>query len=537
MSPWMILFTWSVSIALTGCSERVSISQRPNILLIVADDLGFTDIGAFGSEIQTPNLDQLAFGGVRLTNLHADRACQQTRVMMMASSGVSAALEYRPPQDGGQRANRLSLNWAILPELLQDAGYRTYMAGKWDLGLEEGYTPATRGFDHSFVQLGASASHFAEILWNERSLYELDGHPVEYQDMPEDFYSTNYYTQKMLEFLQSNEEAVPWFGYLPYTTPHWPLQVPENELERYAGQYEEGYDALRLSRVEQADELGVLPTGLTLEDFEPVASPWTELTEEEQRRYSRAQEIYAAMIENLDANVERLVNYLEESGQLANTVIMFTSDHGASSGEHGQRPGERPQIPNFINNSFSNWGRENSFVDHGLGFAEAATAPLRGYKGRISEGGLRAAAFINFPKLLSQGEVDGTFITMMDILPTLLDIAGTEHPGEIIYRGREINDIVGRSAWPYLTGVTETIHLPMDTAGWTSVQRYDSQTPLGALIRGNYKITNQIPAEETRSTAWQLYDISADPGETEDIASQYPDLMAELVEEWENNWR
>ena len=158
-------------------------AQRPNILYIVADDLGFTDLGAFGSEIPTPNIDELAFAGVRLTNFHAAAACQQTRVMLMASTGVSGALEMRPRQPSSERANRLSLNWAILPVFLQDAGYETYMTGKWDLGLQEGYTPATRGFDRSFVQLGASASHFPEVLWDDYSLYQLDGQTVEYEGL------------------------------------------------------------------------------------------------------------------------------------------------------------------------------------------------------------------------------------------------------------------------------------------------------------------------------------------------------------------
>ena len=518
---------------LFGCSSDISSNQQPNILFIVADDLGFTDLGAFGGEISTPNLDELAFAGVRLNNFHTDRACQQTRVMMMASSGVSGALEYFPPAEGSrERRNRLSLNWATLPELLQDAGYQTFMAGKWDLGIEEGYTPATRGFNHSFVQLGASASHFAENFWDDYSLYESDGKPVEYQDMPDDFYSTNYYTQKMLEFLESDADQGPWFAYLPYTTPHWPLQVPEDELDRYAGQYDEGYDALRLSRVDSADQLGVIPGGLNLEDFEPFAAPWGELSTEEQRKYSRAQEIYAAMVSNLDTNVGRLIAYLKDSGQLESTVIMFTSDHGASSGEFGQRPttpGRGPQIPTFIDNSFENWGRPNSFVDHGRGFAEAATAPLKGHKSRISEGGLRAAAFIHFPGLSVGGSIDGSFLTIMDVLPTFLDIAGTAHPGPGNYKGRKIEGIVGRSAWPYLNGEAGTIHLQTDSAGWV-------QGELGALIKGNYKIINENSGSGGLVT-WQLYDILADPGETRDLALQYPELVSELVAEWETNWR
>ena len=525
--------------ALAGCSTEPAAENQPNILFIVADDLGYTDIGAFGSEIPTPNLDELAFGGVRFTNFHANRACQQTRVMMMASSGVSAALELRPPLDSGERANRLSLNWATLPELLQDAGYATYMTGKWDLGLEAGYTPATRGFDRSFVQLGASASHFAERLWGDYSLYELDGERVEYADLPEDFYSTDYYTDRMIEFIEAGGDDVPWFAYVPYTTPHWPLQVPEASLQRFAGRYDPGYDALREARTGRARELGVLPAGADMADFDAQAPRWIDLTAEQQRRYARAQELYAAMVENLDLNVGRLIDYLRASGQLANTVIMFTSDHGASTAEHGHRTydgdstyvrsRDGPRPPDFIDNRFENWGHPNSFVDHGRGFGEAATAPFKEWKGTLSEGGLRAAAFVHYPAAVVEGTVIGTFMTMMDVLPTFLEIAGAEHPGPGAYRGRQINGIKGRSFWPHLTGASDSVHLPTDTAGW-------SQGDGGALIRGDYKVINTAPGG-MGTTAWRLYDLAADPGERNDLAGQEPALTAELVSEWETDWR
>jgi len=520
-------------VALSACSTETP--ERPNILYIVADDLGYTDIGSFGSEIPTPNLDELAFQGVRLTNFHADRACQQTRVMMMASSGVSAALEMRPPQDSGQRANRLSRDWAIFPELLQDAGYETYMTGKWDLGIDDGYTPATRGFDRSFVQLGASASHFPEMLWGNYSLYELDGERVAYEDLPEDFYSTNFYTDRMIEFIEANDSGAPWFGYVPYTTPHWPLQVPEASLDRFAGQYDAGYDALREARVARASELGVLPPGASLEGFEQLAPAWTDLTPDEQRRYARTQELYAAMVENLDVNVGRLIAYLRDSDQLDRTVIIFTSDHGPSTAEHGHiirppgAPGPRP--PDFVDNSFENWGRPNSFVDHGQGFGEAASAPLTGSKGTINEGGLRAAGFVYHPSAIPAGEINGTFMTMMDILPTFLQIAGTQHPGAREYKGRDINAITGRSFWPHLTGASETVHPSADTAGWML-----NDGNRGALIRDNHKIINVVPGG-MGATAWQLYDLSADPGERNDLAADLPELSSDLVSEWEEHWR
>ena len=530
---------------LAACTEREQLSSempdamadsRPNILFIVADDIGFTDIGAFGSEIPTPNLDRLAAEGMRLNNLHAAASCQPTRTMLMASTAVSRGIIERPALEGGQRNNLLSLEWAIIPELLQEAGYATFMTGKWDLGWDEGYTPATRGFDRSFVQLNGSSSYFAErFLTGDASGFEDDGKTLEFSDLPEDFYVTNTYTEKMLGYLKTAEQGQPWFAYMPYTAPHWPLQLPEDWLNRYDGKYDMGYDVLREQRFTAAMKAGVLPEGSSLEQYQPLTEPWENLSAFEKQRYSKAQGIFAGMIEHLDMNIGRVIDYLEESGQLDNTVVIFTADHGASSGEHGVDTGRVPQgggpeMPDWVDNSIENFGRINSFIDHGRGFGEAASAPFKFQKGTIDEGGLRAAAFVRYPEEIDAGEVGDAFLTMMDILPTFMEIAGTKHPGSGTFRGREINDIRGRSAWQYLTGEADRVHLPSDTAGWDRANG-------GALIRDAYKIINTVPPGQRGTTDWRLYNIEKDPGEHNDIAAEHPEMVAEMVQEWEANWR
>jgi len=531
MKWWPGVFAAMVLVGLYGCSGDIPADGRPNILYVVADDLGYTDIGAFGSQIPTPNLDELASEGLRLSNFHTAQACEQTRVMMMASAGVSAALEIHGRPMSGMRGNLLSRNWAILPELLQDAGYTTYMTGKWDLGVGEGYTPATRGFDRSFVLLDASASHFAEEVWENPIPYEEDGRPLGIDDLPEDFYATEYYTDMMLEFLRSNDGETPWFAYVPYTAPHWPLQLLDEWLDRHAGRYDDGYDVLREARFARASQLGVAPEGATLEAFESTAEPWTSLSPVQQRRQARAQEIYAGMVEYMDYSIGRIIDYLEESGQLDNTVIMFSSDHGSSFSDEGLVPdavGRRTVTPR--DNRIENFGRRGSFIDHGRGFGEAATAPLKGSKGVVSEGGLRAAALIHYPGAIPGGGVNETFMTVMDVLPTFLEIAGTEHPGASTYKGREINDIAGRSFWSHLTGNSEIVHLPTDVAGWV-------EGDTGAVIRGDYKLINHTLPVGRGVTSWRLYNIAEDPGETQDLSGQYPELTAELAREWVNNWR
>jgi arylsulfatase A-like enzyme len=326
-------------IACTSYAQNASNTDRPNILYIVADDLGYTDIGAFGSEIATPNLDALANDGMRLTNFHTGRSCQATRTMLMTGTGTGRALQLIGDPMSGRRGHLLRQDWAILPEFLQDAGYSTFMTGKWDLGIGDGYTPHTRGFDRSFVLLDASASHFAEKFWEDPTPYRDEGKIVTIDDLPDDFYSTEYYTDKMIEYLQSHGDDEPWFAYVPYTAPHWPLQLPDAWLDRYAGRYDDGYDVLREARMSRAAELGVIPPNADPDRFRPTAVAWSELSREDQMKHARAQEIYAGMIEFMDMSVGRLIDFLEQSDQLDNTVVMFSSDHGASGGGSGLNQG------------------------------------------------------------------------------------------------------------------------------------------------------------------------------------------------------
>ena len=544
MNALRSLFSLSLILA-SGCA--LAQAERPNILLIVADDLGYTDLGAFGGEIPTPTLDQLAYAGVRLTNFHTGQACQQTRAMLMTGRGAASVLQANPPRADGERANELRKDVATLPELLSDAGYRTYMAGKWDLGLTADVSPVARGFDRSFSLIEASSSHFAEHFWEKASYYQEDDRRLLLDQLPDDFYSTTAYTDKMLEYLREHNGAAPWFGYMAYTAPHWPLQVPDAWLDRHAGAYDDGYDVLRAQRARRAAERGVLPEGASLDQFEPTAAPWNSLSGELQERYARAQEIYAAMVELLDREIGRLIAYLEESDQLDNTIIFFMSDHGASAAQIGildAPSGIAPHFDTLIaqrDNSLENLGRPGSFVDHGRGFGEAATAPLRYYKGTLGEGGIRAAAFVRFPGQIERRTINNTFATVMDLLPTFLDIADSFHPGATSYRGRLIRPILGRSIWPNLTGESLTVHGDDNAAGWAGGgAAFDGSTgPTGAIIKGRFKLTNQPSPLGSNSGAqpWQLFDLEADPGETRDLAPMHPEIVDALLQEWQENWR
>ncbi|OUU79835.1 MAG: hypothetical protein CBC38_03500 [Gammaproteobacteria bacterium TMED78] len=538
-----------------GCSENIDQTQevtqddRPNILFIVADDMGYSDLGAFGAEISTPNLDALAFEGMRLTNFRTATACLATRARMMTSSIADHVIEdtksifdgvlYR----GGERGIGVSENWALLPELLQDAGYQTFAAGKWDLGARVGHNPATRGFDRSFVNSGASNSHFKEEIYQYPFLYQDDGELLANADLPEDFYATEYYTDRMIDYISSSSDDSPWFAYVPYTAPHWPLGLPDDWLDRYDGRYDEGYEVLKQERFERALELGVVPPGGSLDNYKPTAAAWDSLTTETQVRHIRAQEIYAGMVEYMDMSAGRIIDLLHESGEIDNTVIMFVSDHGASAAGHALDP-ENPQGRNatggwkIFDNSIENFGRPGSFIDHGNGFGEAATVPFKFFKSRFTEGGTRAVGFIYFPKLIDPG-VTNELMGMVDILPSFVDIAESKHPGAGYYKDREINDILGYSFWPYITGQAEYVRSSDQSIGWVS-----SRNNSGAYIKGNYKIIKETAPDLDANNlhtdwtldAWKLFDLSVDPGEHFDLASENPDLLNQLVEEWTDNY-
>ena len=536
---YLVFLLFSCSNSTVVAPAAIKTNAQLNILFIVADDLGFTDIGAFGGEISTPTLDKLAAAGTRLTNMHAAPTCQPTRAMLMASTGYNRAITVRPKQPNGERDNLLKLEWAIIPELLQDAGYATYATGKWDLGRDPGYTAATRGFDRSFVQLNGSASHMREYLMDMEDLsYEDDGKSVAIEDLDEDFFATEYYTDKMLEYIASTEQGKPWFAYVPYTAPHWPLQLPDDWLHKYAGKYEQGYDALRQQRFESAMAAGVIPRNSSLEQYTSYAEPWDRLSADEQRKYIRAQEIFAGMVEFMDMSIGRILDYLESSGQLENTVIVFTADHGASQGEFGVSTGRikgsgGPKMPNNRDNRLENFGRLGSWIDHGRGYAEASTAPYKFFKGSLHEGGLLSAGFVYYPAKVKAGAISSEFMTMMDFLPTFLDIAGSKHPGAGPYRGRQINDIMGESAWPHLTGQSQTVHDKSYAAGWST----GGDRGRGALIQGDFKIINTNPPGEQGPATWRLYNLVDDPGEHKNLAADNPELVQAMLAEWEANWR
>lgn len=494
---------------------------RPNILFILADDLGFTDLGAFGGEISTPNLDELAFEGVRLTNFHSAPYCAATRASLMSgtTSREAGVIIHNEP---------LRPDVATMPERLGAAGYHTYISGKWNLGITLEESAHARGFERSFALGPPVDNHLAHSNFPPVSEFAPDGAYLENGvsfTLPDEWFSTDLFTDKLIEQISADlGGGAPWFGYLALTAPHWPLQAPEDWIDRYAGRYDEGYDAFREARVARAIELGVLPAGLTLEGFQGRAPAWNNLGEEQQAKLARAMEIYAAMVENIDWNIGRLVAFLEEVGELDDTVIIFSSDNGAAGSDDTFVPPEMPRTDN--DNSLANMGRQWSFTAYDIGWAEAATAPLREVKTSMYAGGTQVSTFVRHADVADQGGFERTYLTVMDLLPTFLHIAEAPPPAEE-FQGRQVLPVRGRSFWDLLRSGE-----PPETRPTPWITTHDRRA---ALVLWPWKIVTRATGgndQDESPLEWDLFNLEDDPGERRDVSDLHPDIKSELVAHW-----
>lgn len=528
------------------CRPNMTTAQitQPNILLIVADDLGFSDLGAFGGEIQTPHLDAIALEGLRLTNFHTASTCSPTRSMLLSGTdhhlaGLGSMAEAIRPEQKGQPGYEGYLNdqVAALPELLHDAGYYTIMSGKWHLGLTPDRFPARRGFEKSFTLLPGAANHYAfepdipeeeipGLLKVTRGLYAENDKYI--TALPEDFYSSDYFTDRLLDYLQDEDSRAerPFFAYLPFSAPHWPLQAHPEDIAKYKGIYDEGPEVLRQKRLAKIKELGLVGEDATIHPVLAKTKFWNSLTDEEKQFSARTMEVYAAMVDRMDQNIGRVIEYLKQTGQYNNTIIIFLSDNGAEGAQLEALPVFGPDIETVIakyyDNALDNVGKGSSYVWYGEHWAQAATAPSRLYKAHTSEGGIRTPAFIKHRGFARQNGISHEFLTVMDLLPTLLETLNIQHPGQQ-YKGRELVPLRGKSILPYLQQQQAHIHAEDHITGWELFGQK-------ALRKGAWKALF-FPAPNGPNK-WQLYNLREDVGETEDLAEHYPEKLQELLADW-----
>ena len=513
-----------------AASQGDTEQARPNIFFIIADDLGYSDLGAFGGEISTPNLDALASTGVRLTDFHVAPMCAPTRAMLFTGvdhhrAGFGTMVELMTPDQRGRTGYEGYLNDRVvtIAALLRDAGYGTYIAGKWHLGRDEEHAPQAYGFDESFVLMEGAASHFDQtgILDVEPvATYRDNGQKAE---LPEDFYSSEFFTDKLIGYLDRHDDEVrPFLATLAFTAPHWPLHAPDEFIERYSGDYADGYETTRSERMARMKELGLAPSDAQPYRGATVWPDWQDLPKDLQRREARKMEVYAAMLEAMDFHVGRLIDYLKTTGAYDNTLIIFMSDNGADGNNIYNVAGNADWIPGNFDNALDNLGRPGSYVAYGPGWAQVGSTPFRLYKAYPTEGGIRAPAIISGPGVTRIGELLTNFVDVTDIAPTVLEFANVEnHNGT--YADRNVFPMHGTSIAPYLAGRTNSVHPDTKAAAWELLGRR-------AVRRGDWKLV--LMESPWGPGEWELFDLANDPGETKNMAAEHRDIVMQLKAAW-----
>lgn len=495
--------------------------DRPNFLIIVTDDMGYTDLGAFGGgDIPMPNLDSLAWNGVRLANFHSAPSCAPTRAMLMSGTGNHEA------GLGAQLVNQmfageygyerfLQKRIAAMPEVLLAGGYHTMMSGKWHISEgDDSRTSLPRdfGFARDYTLLRGADNHYGTV---PAATYSLDG--VEHK-LTDPTYSTIRYTDKLLEFLGDHAGSdAPFFAVYAPTAPHWPLQYPPGWEGRFAGAYDAGFDALCTARMAGAQTQNALPANANLQSCNKESRAWNDLTPEEQRINARAMEIYAAMAAHLDEEIGRILSWMDEQGMLDNTWIIYMNDNGPQGGPVlASLVGGRNTYP--YDNSLANMGQPDSWVSVGQGWADAASSPFRSTKGTSFEGGMRVPAFAWHRSAVTPGSIDRQYLTVMDIMPTVLDLAGLAVPMGS-FNGRDILSVRGKSFGDALTGSTEPVH-----AATEAIALDHSGSRM--MVQGDWKIV-QLPRSD-----WMLFNLADDPSESTNLASTYPEILDPLVDQF-----
>jgi arylsulfatase A-like enzyme len=465
-------------------AAEVAPAAKPNIIVILADDMGYSDPGCYGGEMSTPAIDRLAKEGVRLTHFHNGGMCVVSRASLLTGKWWPRALpEFQQTR--------------LLPERLHDNGYRTGLIGKWHLDGD----PMDRGFDHFFGFLDGFADHFTGA-----KSYRLDREP--FTEFGPDYYSSDAFSDRAVEFIQSppaDQKNKPFFLYLSYQAPHNPLQASKQDIMKYRGKYSGGWQAVREARFKRQKELGIVPADAVLPDAPQNLPNWESLSPEQRDLEDLRMSVYAAMIERMDHGIGRVIKSLFESGKAENTLVIFMSDNGADSFslmdgpmlKQGKLPGD-PQ---------SNW-------QPGTGWAYTAVTPWRLYKISQHSGGVTTGAVAWWPagKLGSPGRIQSAPIHMVDMLPTLLEIS--KSPAA---EGR----LAGESFLPMLKGTP-----------------WKRQKPLFFQYLDNRAIrTAEWTLAEVDGTGWELFNAATDPLETKNLAAAKPELVASLTAQWQDWWR
>jgi arylsulfatase len=398
---------------------------------------------------------------------------------------------------------------------LKDAGYNTYMAGKWHMGEEPEHYPAARGFMRDLTLIPGGGSHFDD-MWGakgERQLYTKNGKVIE--ALRPGFHSSEDYSSAIIENIEeSRGDGKPFFAYLALQAPHDPFQLPADWLDKYKGRYDQGYDVTRANRVDRMKKLGILDQ--SAKTFPRLANvpAWTDLSADEKRQSARRMELYAAMVEHMDANIGKVIDYLKAKNLYDNTLIIFLSDNGPE--------GNTANIGGpWDNSKFEDWGKKGTFIQYGAAWAQVSAGPFRLFKGFLSEGGIRSPMIIAGRGVRGSGRISTAVAHIMDVPATILKAAGVSHPST--YKGKDVAPLQGVSLEPVLSNARSSVRGPKDWLGW---ELFGNR----AIRQDNWKLLWMCQPHGTGR--WQLYDLKTDPAELNDLSSAQPKVKEQLLQHW-----
>jgi len=527
----------SIQIVLTSCDQEPKlVGDRPNIIVIMVDDMGFSDISSYGGEISTPNLNQLAENGLRFTQFYnAGRCCPSRASLQTGLYAHKTGLGYMTAQDYGLPGYRadLSLDCITIAEALKMAGYGTYAAGKWHVNRDFGQDgpkhnwPLQRGYDKFFGTLIAAGSY-----WNPLTLVEGN----DYIEPEADFYYTEAITEKAVEYINQHEDTAPFFLYVAYTATHWPLHAREQAIAKYKGRFSKGWDQLRLERYERMINMGVIDSSWQLSPRDEHAVPWEHV--KNQAWQQTRMEAYAGTIDHVDTGVGELVQALKSKGAFDNTIIFFLSDNGGDYTEHlngeigntGKPWGIMRYVPlrtkdgdPVIAGDFPGiaLGPENTYGSYGLIWANLSNTPFKKFKTYAHEGGIATPLIVHWPKgIVDKNQWRKQPAHIIDIMATSLDLANLEYPST--FKGHSLEPLDGKS----LLGVLQQDH-PMEREALFWEHQGNK-----AVRADDWKLVYSYGEDD-----WELYDLHSDRTETQNLAEQFPEKvehLKELYELWAN---
>ena len=514
-----------IAIVCVAATPAVARDKRPNVLLILFDDVGFSGIGAYGSDARTPRIDSVAQRGVILSRYYTSPFCGPTRAMLMTGMdnhqvGIGTLAETATVEM--RSSPGYSMRWQAdqrtIGTLLSAAGYQTYVTGKWGIGEIGANLPHRFGFQRSYVMDATGGGNYDakpylpgshSVEWFE------DGRPV---TLPADYYSSRTLVDKMIEYVDAGDPDRPFFGYLSLQAAHMPIQVPVEYADRYDGVFDRGWDVMREERLRRSIALGLVPPTTQLAPAPAAHRAWDDLTPRQQTVSAREMQVNAGMMEAADHHIGRLLDHLQATGRLDDTIVVVLSDNGAESGQTSMAGLANLALDAVkwiegFDTSFENLGQPRSVTAVGPEWASVLSAPFDLYKFYGSEGGLRVPLVIAGPGIAASG-VEHAPVHVADLVPTILDAADVPYDPAQFY---------GRSALPMLSGTSDTTYADDESFAF-------EVSGNAALYRGKWKITRNTPP--LGDSRWRLYDLSVDPGETTDRASENPDLFEDMLAEY-----